>query len=56
MRYEVITGTKLTTFNEKINARLNDGWILQGGVTASGELNFMLYAQAMIKESMIQSD
>jgi hypothetical protein len=50
MRYVVVTNTKKIKLNEEVNAKLRDGWRLQGGVSIIHiGIGFVL-AQAMITE------
>lgn len=53
MQYLVLTGWKLTEFEQRIELYLNDGWKLQGGVSVTTSLaNEITYAQALTKENV----
>lgn len=55
-KYDIITGTRLDKFNEEINERLSQGWMLQGGVNVTAVVSphdhdrvMYTYVQAMIR-------
>ncbi|MGY8703806.1 MAG: hypothetical protein ACKVGY_05690, partial [Candidatus Poseidoniales archaeon] len=50
IEYITVRGRNVKNFNEKINDMIQNGWILQGGVSVGGNISFETYAQALIKK------
>lgn len=55
MEYRIITSGVAMEVVERVNAALNDGWELQGGLqvaAAEDEGAYLVYAQALVKRPM----
>ena len=51
MKYQIVTDTKISRFEEKINELLNKGWVCQGGISViKFSLAEIVYHQAMISD------
>ncbi len=54
MEYEIIKRHDLCLMEEIVNAKLQAGWKLQGGVSISKDSNTLCYCQAMIKHDEVK--
>lgn len=54
MEYEIIKRHDLCMMEEIVNAKLQAGWELQGGVSISKDSNTLCYCQAMIKHTEVK--
>lgn len=54
MEYRILTSESYIDLETTINAKISDGWILQGGISVtlseSDEFRYVIYAQAVTKE------
>lgn len=56
MKYDIVTTNGKNKFIEMVNEKLNDGWVLQGGVSvlhAPGTYTIVNYSQAITFEDKI---
>ena len=49
MKYKVIVDESYRRFQQEVNDRLKDGWILQGGIAVVSTTFGTMFYQAMIK-------
>ncbi len=49
MEYIIVWGFKENDFMNKVNTKISEGWLLQGGVSVTQGENITIWTQAMIK-------
>lgn len=54
MKYEIVKRNDLNMMNEIVNAKLQAGWQLQGGVSVVNRSTTLYYCQAMIKHDKVK--
>ena len=47
-QYTIVTAFEITTFEELVVAKLNKGWICQGGISTIRDGSLTKYYQAMV--------
>ena len=50
MKYKVISDESYRRFQQEVNNRLKDGWILQGGIAVISNFSGTMFYQAMVKK------
>lgn len=54
MEYEIVANSKPLALEKEVNARMNDGWLPQGGLSISDGDKVTIYCQAMIKHAEVK--
>ena len=54
MKYEIVANRKPLALEKEVNARMNDGWLPQGGLAISDGDKVTFYCQAMIKHAEVK--
>ena len=54
MKYEIVANSKPLALEKEVNARINDGWLPQGGLSISDGDKVTIYCQAMIKRNEVK--
>lgn len=54
MKYEIVANSKPLALEKEVNARINDGWLPQGGLSISDGDRVTIYCQAMIKHDEVK--
>lgn len=54
MKYEIVANSKPLALEKEVNARINDGWLPQGGLSISDGDKVTIYCQAMIKHDEVK--